>query len=116
MAKSGSLQSTTVNNGGAGVVLGGTAAGANSLEGLDNVQGLLVSNLAENDVAAVEPRGDNGGDEELRAVAVKVVSIAVCAGIDDGRGTYVLAPALAMDNSPGLSCFSWKFSSANFSP
>jgi hypothetical protein len=30
--------------------------------------------------------------------------------------TYVFLPALAMESRPGLSCFSWKFSSANFSP
>ena len=30
--------------------------------------------------------------------------------------TYVFGPALAMDRRYGLSCFSLKFSSANFSP
>lgn len=51
-----------------GVVdLAGT--GASGLDSLDNVHGLLVSNLAENDVLAIQPGGDNGGDEELGAVA-----------------------------------------------
>lgn len=64
------LQLTTVDNGGTLLVLDSTTAGAGSLKSLDNVHGLLVSDLAENDVAAVEPRGDNSGDEELRAVGV----------------------------------------------
>jgi hypothetical protein len=50
--------------------LDGAGRRANSLEGLDNLHGLLISDLAEDDVAAIEPRGDNGGDEELGAVGV----------------------------------------------
>jgi hypothetical protein len=30
--------------------------------------------------------------------------------------TYVFGPALAIERRNGLLCFSWKFSSANFSP
>ena len=52
-------------------MLDGTAGGTASLDGLDDTLGLLVGNLAEDDVAAIEPRGDDGGDEELRAVAVE---------------------------------------------
>jgi hypothetical protein len=38
---------------------------------LDLVDDLVaLENLAEYDVAPVEPAGDNGGDEELRAVGV----------------------------------------------
>jgi hypothetical protein len=44
--------------------------GISSLQALDNPHRLLVGNLAENDVLAIEPRGDDSGDEELRAVAV----------------------------------------------
>ncbi len=65
-----SLQLTRLDNGGALVVLDAAAGGAGSLEGLDDVQGVIVSDLAEDDVAAVEPRGHDGGDEELGAVAV----------------------------------------------
>ena len=65
---------TRIGNGGALVVLDGTAAGASGLEGLDDVQGLLVSDLAKNDVAAVQPGGDDGSDEELGAVAALCVS------------------------------------------
>ena len=54
--------------------LGGTAGGAAELERLNNTDRLNVSNLAEDDVAAVEPRGHDGGDEELRAVAVGKMS------------------------------------------
>lgn len=39
------------------------------LESENGLQGLLISNLAEDDVLAIEPAGDDGGDEELRAVA-----------------------------------------------
>lgn len=74
------LQLTTVDNGGTLLVLDSTTAGAGSLKSLDNVHGLLVSDLAENDVAAVEPRGDNSGDEELRAVGVG-------AGVGHGQQT-----------------------------
>ena len=41
-----------------------------SLQALDNPHRLLIGDLAENDVLAIEPRGDDSGDEELRAVAV----------------------------------------------
>jgi hypothetical protein len=51
-------------------VLDGTAGGAASLDGLDDGDGLGVRDLAEDDVAAVEPRGDDGGDEELGAVSM----------------------------------------------
>jgi len=67
-----SLLSARLGDGGDTLaVLDGTAGGAASLDGLDDGDGLSVSDLAEDDVAAVEPRGDDGGDEELGAVAVK---------------------------------------------
>lgn len=65
-----SLQDTAVDNGGAGLVLDLAVITAGGLEGLDDSHGLLVGNLAEDDVAAVQPGGDDGGDEELGAVAV----------------------------------------------
>jgi hypothetical protein len=54
------------------LVLRSAGAGAASLNALDDghAVGVAVGDLAEDDVAAVEPRGDNGGDEELRAVGV----------------------------------------------
>lgn len=63
------LQLARLDNGGLLVVVDLSGAGAGSLEGLDNVQGLLVSDLAEDDVLAIEPAGDDGGNEELGAVA-----------------------------------------------
>ena len=54
------------------------------LDGLDDPQGLIVGDLAEDDVLAVEPAGDDGGDEELGTVAVgskmcqPIVSMDVC--------------------------------------
>lgn len=46
------------------------ARGAETLNLLDEVH--AVSDLAEDDVGTVQPAGDDGGDEELGAVAVKV--------------------------------------------
>lgn len=63
------LQSTRVDNGGLDSRADRAGAAANSLNLLDDLVGLLVGNLTENDVLAVQPRGHNGGDEELRAVA-----------------------------------------------
>jgi hypothetical protein len=64
------LQNTRVDDGGLLVVLDLAGAGSSSLKSLDDVQGFLISNLTEDDVLAIEPAGDNGGDEELRAVAI----------------------------------------------
>jgi len=50
------------------VNLAGTAA--SGLESIDDIQRLLVSNLAEDDVLAIEPAGDDRGNEELGAVGV----------------------------------------------
>ena len=49
-----------------------TTAGTASLNALDDSHRLLVASrdTAEDDVAAIEPRGDDSGDEELRAVGV----------------------------------------------
>ena len=65
------LQLARVDNGRSLVVLDGTTLGAGSLDGHDNVHRFLVGDLAENDVFVVKPRGDDGGDEELRAVGVR---------------------------------------------
>jgi hypothetical protein len=68
------LLGTGVDNGGALFVLDGTALGAGSLERLHDIEGLLVSELAENNVTAVEPRSDDSGDKELRAVAMEMLA------------------------------------------
>lgn len=47
-----------------------TTAATKLLDFMDDLQGLVVSNLAEDDVLAVQPRGGDSGDEELRSVAV----------------------------------------------
>ena len=65
------LGSTAVNNGGLDLVLNLTRAGTSCLEFLDDVQALLISNFTEDDVLAIQPGGDNGGDEELGAVTIK---------------------------------------------
>ena len=63
-------RSTTIDDGRLEVELDLTGARASSLKSLDDIHALLVCNLAEDDVLAIEPGGDDGGDEELRAVAV----------------------------------------------
>jgi len=64
------LKLTTVDDGGGDLARDLSVARASAFESLDDVQGVLVCNLAEDDVFAVEPGGDDGGDEELGAVGV----------------------------------------------
>jgi hypothetical protein len=63
------LGNTSVGDGGLWLVLCLSAGAAGGLDELDNLHGLLVGNLAKDDVLAIEPRGDDGGNEELGAVA-----------------------------------------------
>ena len=90
------------------------------LESPDDRLGLLVGDLAKDDVFVVEPVGHDGGDEELRTVPGAIVVSAKSSRAAEARpsegGTYVLGPALAMDSRYGRSCLSLKFSSGNFSP
>jgi hypothetical protein len=74
------LQDTGFNNGRLLVVIDLTATAASGLKSLDDHQRLLISNLTEDDMLAIEPAGDNGGDEELRAVAVGT-SCQLCFGM-----------------------------------
>ena len=67
------LGSTTLHDGWRAVlVLDGTAARAAPLDALHHAVGILIAigHLAEDNVPAVEPGGDDGSDEELRAVGV----------------------------------------------
>jgi len=64
------LQDTRLDDGWLLVVVDLSAAGSGSLESLDDSQGLLISDLTEDNVLAIEPAGDNGGNEELGAVGV----------------------------------------------
>lgn len=57
------------------LVLRGSVLLARGFERLDHVHGLSIRNLAEDDVLVVEPASDNGGDEELRSIAVMGTSI-----------------------------------------
>jgi hypothetical protein len=69
-------------------------------------------------VLAIQPAGYNGGNEELRAVAIgEVMLVKELLGHHGKVGyAYVLGPALAIERSPGLEWVFLKFSSANFSP
>lgn len=53
-------------------MLDSTRVGADSLDGADDLHRLDIAlgDTAEDDVLAIEPRGNDGGDEELGAVAV----------------------------------------------
>jgi len=57
------------------LVLDGTRLATASLDGLDDGHGgsVTVWDGAEDDVATVQPRGNDGGDEELGTVAVQIV-------------------------------------------
>ena len=50
-------------------VLNFSGTAASSLDSLDDLHRLLVRDFAKDDVLAVQPAGDNGGDEKLRSVA-----------------------------------------------
>ena len=88
---------------------------AGCLDGLDDLQRLTIRDFAKDHVLAVQPIGDNGGDEELRSVADESRASQQGPG-EKGGSAHVFGPALAMDKRPGIVCFLRKFSSANFSP
>jgi len=64
------LGRTAVDDGWLDLVLNLTRARASRLKLLHDLQGCRVSNFAEDDVLAIEPGGDDGGDEELGAVGI----------------------------------------------
>ena len=45
-------------------------AATKGLDLLDGLPRVLIGNLAEDNVLAIEPRGHNGGDKELGAIPV----------------------------------------------
>lgn len=73
-----SLDLTAVDNLGLDSRADGAGGGAKGLNLLHDSHGLGVSDLAEDDVLAVEPGGDNGGDEELGAVATERERLRQC--------------------------------------
>lgn len=90
-----------VHDGGLLAVLDLARSAAGGLEGADDLLRLLVGDLAKDNVAAIEPLSLDGGDEELRAVAIGCISRKLVLGtnIKDGsEGTHVLGPALAMES------------------
>lgn len=62
------LELARIDDGGG--ALDGTGRASELLNSLDNLLSLLVGDLSEDNVAAVEPLGLHSGDEELRTVAI----------------------------------------------
>lgn len=58
-----------------------TSSTAGGLELLDNLHAGIICDLAEDDVLAIEPRGDDGGDEELGAVTDNGKSVDILDGM-----------------------------------
>lgn len=58
-----------------------TSSTAGGLELLNNLHASIISDLAEDDVLAIEPRGDDGGDEELGAVTDNGKSVDILDGM-----------------------------------
>ena len=111
------LGSTAVDDGWLDLMLDLTRARASRFKFLHNVHALLISDLTEDDVLAIQPGGNDGGDEELRAIAVRRKNIQRHKRLLGIMAmTHVFGPALAMDSMPGLVWARLKFSSANFSP
>lgn len=61
------LGDTSVDNSRSLAILNSTTLRAGGFDGLDNVHA-IADDLAEDDVAAVQPGGLDSGDEELRTV------------------------------------------------
>jgi len=69
-----SLLGTALGDGWRAILVPDRAAACTaSLDALDHAhgRGVALRDLAEDDVALVQPGGDDGGDEELRAVGVR---------------------------------------------
>jgi len=64
------LQGTRGINGGSLRVLDLASIRTSGFDRLDDPHGLVVSNLAENDVLAIEPGGDDSCDEELGSIGI----------------------------------------------
>ena len=58
-----------IGNGGFLLVFDLAGTTTRGFDGFDNSKRLFICDFAEDDVFAVEPAGDDGGDEELGAVA-----------------------------------------------
>lgn len=67
------LELAAVDDGGGDLGRDFAVAGARGLDGADDGHGLVVCDLAEDDVLAVQPAGDDGGDEELGAVTASTL-------------------------------------------
>ncbi len=68
----GSLKLTTVDNSSRHLRRDLAVARAGGFDGLDDGEGLVICDFAEDDMFAVEPGGYDGGDKELGTVAVVI--------------------------------------------
>lgn len=59
------------NNGGRSVVVYFARAGTGSLNSFNNLHRLVISDLTENNVLAIEPASHRRRDEKLRAISVR---------------------------------------------
>lgn len=64
------LKLTRVDNGRLHTGADRAGVATKGLDLLDDLEGVVVGNLTKDDMLTVQPRGHDGGDEELGAVAV----------------------------------------------
>lgn len=65
------LQDTRLDDGWLLVIVDLAASASCSLKSFNDGQGFRISDLAEDDVLAIEPAGNDGGNEKLGTVAVE---------------------------------------------
>lgn len=95
-------------DGGRLAVLDLAGVAASGLDRLDNPEGLLVSNLTEDDVLAIEPRGDDGSDEELGAVGVGAgIGHGEEAGLGVSELEVLILELLAVDRLAASALLRW---------
>jgi hypothetical protein len=91
-----SLASTTVDDGGLELQLDLSGAAASGLKLLDNLHAGFICNFSKDNMFAIEPGSDDGGDEELGTVSAKdVISIETSA--TDGKGDGVMEAMICVE-------------------
>lgn len=79
-----------------------------------------IQDFAEDNMLAIQVRSGDSCHEELGTIGACEVVMIELSGLREisclWPGDHKPGPALAIERSRGLSCFSLKFSSSNFSP